>query len=62
MARVLGESFDVTSLRIVEVGDVLARNERELAALDYEAGKVAHDWLCLHVQVAEHHIGAPAAK
>jgi hypothetical protein len=47
---------------IVEVGNVLARNECELAALDHEAAKVAHYWLCLHVQIAEHNIGAPAAE
>jgi hypothetical protein len=54
--------LDVTILRVVKVGNVLARNEVELAALDHEAGKVAHDWLSLYMQIAEHHIGAPAAE
>jgi hypothetical protein len=51
------------ALRIVEVGNVLTRDERELAALEHEAGKVAHYWLCLYVKiVAEHNVGAPAAE
>ncbi len=39
------------ALRIVEIGNVLAGDERELAAWDHEAGKVAHYWLCLCVKI-----------
>jgi hypothetical protein len=52
-ARVLGEKLDVASLRLVERGNVLARNDCELAALDHKPGKGAHYWLCLQdVQTA----------
>jgi hypothetical protein len=62
LATVLREKLDAASLRTVEEGNVMARNKCELVALDNEAGKVPHYWLCLHVQIAEHTIRAPAAE
>jgi hypothetical protein len=49
MTRVLGVKLDGPSLRIREVGNVLARDERELASSNHEAGKVVHYWFCLDV-------------
>jgi hypothetical protein len=49
-------------LRVLEVGNVLARDEVELSAVEHEAGKIAHHWLGLYMKIAEHNIGAPAAE
>ena len=38
-------------LRVLEVRNLGAGNERELAALEHEAAKIAHDRLCLDVEV-----------
>lgn len=54
MASLLREKLDKPCLRRLEVGNVLARDEHEVDALDHEAGKVVHYWLCLYVKIAEH--------
>ena len=43
-------------------GHCLTWVESVIAALQHEAGKTAHDRLCLEVQVPHHDVRLPAAK
>jgi hypothetical protein len=62
MARVLGDRNWTGPALGLKGGNVLARDECELAALKHEASEVAHHGLRLDVQIAEHDVGAPAAE
>jgi hypothetical protein len=62
VAWVLGQKLDDPSLRKLEGGNVLIKDEGELAALHHEAGKVAHYCVCLYVKIAEHNVGAPSPE
>jgi hypothetical protein len=65
MVWVWGEGRDMLNFRGVgEVhgGDILARKESVVAALEHEAGKVAHNRLGLKVKVPEHFVRAPASN
>jgi hypothetical protein len=47
-------------VRDVQERDILSREKRVVAAMEHEAGKVAHDGLRLKVKIAKHFIRAPA--
>ena len=42
--------------------DVGVGRKRECSSLEHERGEVAHDRLCLQVQVPEHFVGTPTTE